>query len=124
MIGFRMIPQGTTGTRLAATLPILPIAAVYTLVGLVRLSIGRWPVYGNPDPATLPQPLLAVDIAVTLAYISLFPSFLLAAIVLPFTFFRSLRWLRNPLLAWIVSAGLAIWMSSLDIGGAFSWLMD
>jgi hypothetical protein len=108
----------------SGAVPLLWLALFYLEVLLVRLHLGRWPSYGNPDPGYMPQPYFGLDVIVTLWFF-LLPLFSLFAIVaLGLSLLSLFRSLRVPALAFLAGVAVTFIIVTIDPGAFFEWLMD
>ncbi len=80
-----------------ATTPLVVYATFYLFVVAVRLTLGHWPSYGNPDPGRLPQALVLADVVVTLLLLVVWASPVLAIPLVLALLHPRLRWLLRPI---------------------------
>ena len=111
-------------TMAFGAIPALAILLFYAFVIAVRLVIGHWPTYGNPDPAQLPGSLLPFDVAVTLLLIAVGvgPVLLIPAVAAAWR--QRFRWLLVPIAAYLASWFILVALAYLDPGGFFDWFAD
>lgn len=63
----RIIPSIKILGRIVCGIPPVSLVLLYAFVIRIRLNIGHWPSYGNPDPAQ--SPFFIHDIAATIGLI-------------------------------------------------------
>ncbi len=106
------------------SIPLLAILLFYAFVVAVRLVIGHWPAYGNPDPKQLPECLLPLEVAVTLLLIAVGAGPALLVPVVIAAWHDRFRWLLGPAAAYLASWFLLVALAYLDPSGFFDWLAD
>ncbi len=105
-----------------ASVPLWPIVWLFAFWALARLKLGYWPVYGHPDPADLPWPLLGLDFAV-LPLLLLAPVAVLAFIAACIHAWYRRRWDWRLVLTPAAFLLFVAWLR-FDPGGLFEWWID
>src|SRR5262245_66358463 len=107
----------------AAVFPVLVLIDFFSFVLSVRLELGRWPKFGDPDPKVIAAGLWRIRIGLELYW------FLAAsAVALGLACFG--RWRQKDFPVWLIviltiaSAALLLAFCQYDPGGFLNWFWD
>jgi hypothetical protein len=106
-------------------LPLVSLLLLYVFVLAVRLVVGHWPSYGNPDPSTV-SVLLILDIAVFIVLATTFFSATLLLFLLPWLAETSSDGSRARRSCGVFAVSYAAWFVTLwlDPGRFLNWYLD
>ena len=105
-----------------ASIPLWPIVWMLIFATLVRVKLGHWPTYGNPDTGTWTWPWQVLDITVLVLLICA-PVAVLASLAAAMHWWYARRWDWSVLLTAPSFAVFIAWIR-FDPGGLFEWWID
>ena len=109
---------------LCAALPLIALLLFYSLVLMVRVTLGYWPTRNRPDPKQLGLDLYCYSLMLLLvvAYLSPLAVASVLALRLAFLRYRPRKLTALPIFA--IAYVLLLALRSADPGGFFLWFFD